>query len=138
MSTAPQRSPSGLRESDEHEGSQTTQVTAQAPAVRRRVRRFEFGFFVRKIRFGRLAYYKELLLLKKLKHEKGADSPPPPPPENPQHPSPAPRMMMAHEAPDPTMEEQTGTSIDTGDPGPIGGTRYEAGFFAGTTSTSPD
>lgn len=86
---------------------------------RRRERRFEFGFFVRKIVKGRLAYYKSF---PPTRREIAAPEPPPPPPS-------APDEEQRSDGFDGAVLRSTSHPKPDDDTGPIGETRIEAGVF---------
>lgn len=100
--------------------------TATRPRTRSRTKRFEIGFFVRKVVNGWLAYYKQFPPRRSASTSSEEQAPP----------------LMARSAPLPIsmplpegdVERQASPGMGTGDPGPIGGTRFEVGMFASTST----
>jgi hypothetical protein len=99
------------------------------PSLKRTTHRWEFGFFVRKVVNGWLAYYKVF-----------------PPSSRPADTAPAPHRSL-HGSQEPSEGELSfpgevrplsGHSSGSTEGGPVGQTRYEAGFFLSSQSETAD
>ena len=100
------------------------------PSPKRTTRRWEFGFFVRKIVNGWLAYYKQF---PPSSRPKGST------PALPRSPLVPPGTAEGDSVFDGAVKPLSGHSMGNDDGGPIGQTRFEAGFFlSGTTETTGD
>jgi len=126
-------------EQDEHTDAlsqpREERMIAHRPAQARRERRFEIGFFIRKVVNGWLAYYKQFppqrrpvgsLELPQEEAGRQASS------TGGSHP-----VAMASSrrgTADDGVQPLDGPGPGGGDPGPIGSTRVEVGFFVGTTT----
>lgn len=113
----------------------------RSPRAKTRASGFRIGFFFRKIQNGQIVFEKRFpsygrstLVALAPDKEKAA----PPVGGSGSRPA-APPMMMANHAGGGLDDEaiaQDGTGIGVDNPGPIGGTSYEVGVFAGTLTTS--
>lgn len=116
-------------------------MTVNRPATTRTVRRFEIGFFVRRIVNGWVVFYKQFppedraaVHARETGHTR----------EEIQSDEPVERpiMAMAHaghrDAADGGATTQGGAGIGAGDGGPVGGTRVEVGAFGSTTTETTD
>lgn len=112
--------------------------TKNQPRTHRRERRFELGFFVRKIVNGWVVFFKQFppgdraRVLEELKRDAA---------QRQARPQGEPQIMaMAHAGHRDPVDEQAkqtdGPGIGEGDTGPVGSTRIDAGVFAGTTETT--
>lgn len=143
MSTASSlQQPASTAHSPTAEGPEESQ--GRSPHAETRASGFRIGFFFRKIRNGEIVYEKRFpsygrstlvaLAPEKEKASSSIDGPGSRPA--------APHMMMAAGQPDgggsldDSANTQDGTGLGNDNPGPIGGTSYEIGAFAGTLTTS--
>ena len=108
-------------------------MIAHRPAQARRERRFEIGFFIRKVVNGWLEYYKQF------PPQRQPVSDLEPPPDEVVNQASAlggshVRARSRRGTADDGVEPLDGAGPGGGDPGPIGSTRIEVGFFVGTTT----
>jgi hypothetical protein len=121
--------------------SKEERMTAHRPAKVRRERRFEIGFFVRKIVNGWVTFYKQfppdrraevLSILRGQASEENALAPQ------------LGKQLVARSHSDSgdvssgDVTAHSGPGMGSGDPGPVGGTRVEVGFFAAVTTTTDE
>lgn len=128
--TAPELVPKKGRGDVEDEDSRRTDLERRHhPAPRRTVRRWEFGFFIRKIVNGWLAYYKQF------------------PPGSRSEGQGATHRAVSAESPESGGQEPlfsgpvqplSGHAQGSGDGGPVGETSVEAGFFLSSTTDTTD
>lgn len=114
---------------------------SRSPRAKTRASGFRIGFFFRKIQNGQIVFEKRFpsygrstYLALALDKEKAA----PPVGGSGSRPAAPPMMMADHDGDglDDEVIEQDGPGMGDGNPGPIGGTSYEVGVFAGTLTTS--
>jgi len=118
--------------------------TSHFPSTHRRVKRFEIGFFIRKIVNGWVTFYKQFPPEHRARVHAQVKGLVPKEPQGDDAPEYGAQRMMAISAPGTgdvagggvTTKSETGGG--PGDGGPVGSTRYEIGFFAtsATTETS--
>lgn len=115
--------------------------TENQPRTHRRERRFELGFFVRKVVNGWVVFYKQfppgeraVVHARETGHafqEKQADAS-----------SERPMLAMANAGSEDVagggVTTTSGTGKGSGDAGPIGETRFEVGFYATSSTTTGD
>lgn len=137
--------PARLPEQDDESSTRKEEnlSTESQPRTHRRERRFELGFFVRKVVNGWVVFYKQFPPEKRYPvfeqlsglARKEADAP-----------DGGERRMLAMssrgsgstDSGDRTVTPQDSLGPGGGDPGPVGSTRVEAGLFASTTVESTD
>lgn len=114
---------------------------SRSPRAETRASGFRIGFFFRKIRNGQIVFEKRFpsygrstLVALAPDKEKAA----PPVGGSGSRPPASPMMMADHDGDglDDEVIAQDGTGMGNDNPGPIGGTSYEIGAFAGTLTTS--
>jgi len=114
-------------------------MIAHRPAQARRERRFEIGFFIRKVVNGWLEYYKQF----PPQRQPVSGLEPPPEEVVNQVSGPEGSRALAQDRSrsggvDDGVHAQDGLGPGGGDPGPVGSTRVEFGFFVGTTTETTD
>lgn len=145
MST-PERVPRIAEQDEESSSHQEANVSIETrPRTHRRTKRFEIGFFIRKVVNGWVVFYKQFPPEDRARvhaQEKGLV---PREPQEDQAPEYGQPVMMAMSSqgsvstdPGGTVTPQDSLGPGGGDPGPVGSTRVEVGFFASTTVESTD
>jgi len=136
------RMPEQDEESSNHEEAKVSIATR--PKTHRRTKRFEIGFFIRKVVNGWVAFYKQFPPQHRARVHAQVMGLVPQEPQGDDAPEYGAQRMMAISAP--ASGDLTGGTVTTksetgggpGDGGPVGSTQYEIGFFAtvSTTETS--
>lgn len=116
-------------------------MTAHRPATAKRERRFEFGFFIRKIVNGWVAFYRQFPPEQRASVFTQVHGRPAREDRSSEQTKPGATALMhsrTGETSDGEVLPLAGTGPVGGDPGPVGGTSYEAGFFARTLTSGSD
>lgn len=112
-------------------------MIAHRPAQARTERRFEIGFFIRKVVNGWLAYYKQFPPQRQ--PVSGLEAPPEDVVNQGSASGGSHAMALARSRSGRSDEEvhaQDSPGVPSGDTGPVGSTRFEVGFFVSTTTES--
>lgn len=120
-------------DTEDHESAAPSEDVAIRPRprpVKSRTRRFEIGFFVRKIVNGWIHYFKLFPPRRAVSSREQAPRPPAAPDQAPM----AVAMAAGENLLGDDVEQQGSPPMGNGDGGPVGGTSYEFGFMLSSTT----